>query len=54
MRLKGVLKMRNALKFFVMLPMVICSMFIGALLVGFSVAVDSLETCGKSKDLPTK
>ena len=54
MRLKAVLKMRNALKFFAMLPMVIGSMFIGALLVGFSVAVDSLETIGKSKDLPTK
>lgn len=54
MRLKEVLKMRNALKFFVMLPMVICSMVIGALLVGFSVAVDSLEMSDKSKDLPTK
>ena len=46
--------MRNALKFFAMLPMAIGSMFIGALLVGFSVAVDSLETIGKSKDIPTK
>jgi len=46
--------MRNALKFFLMLPVVIGSMFLGAILVGLSVAVDSLEMSKESKELPTK
>lgn len=44
--------MRNALKFFLMLPVIIGSMFLGAILVGLSVAVDSLEMSNKSKELP--
>ena len=35
--------MRNVLKFFCMLPVVIGSMILTALIVGFSVAVDSME-----------
>lgn len=46
--------MRNALKFFIMLPVIVGSMFLGAILVGLSVAVDSLEMSKKSKDLPSK
>lgn len=46
--------MRNALKFFLMLPVIIGSMFLGAILVGLSVAVDSLEMSKESKELPTK
>lgn len=46
--------MRNALKFFLMLPVVIGFMFLGAILVGLSVAVDSLEMSKESKELPTK
>jgi len=46
--------MRNALKFFLMLPVIIGSMFLGAILVGLSVAVDSLEMSNKSKELPCK
>lgn len=46
--------MRNALKFFLMLPVIIGSMFLGAILVGLSVAVDSLEMSSKAKELPRK
>ena len=46
--------MRNALKFFLMLPVIIGSMFLGAILVGLSVAVDSLEMSNTSKELPRK
>lgn len=46
--------MRNALKFFFMLPVIIGSMFLGAILVGLSVAVDSHEMSNKSKELPCK
>lgn len=46
--------MRNALKFFLMLPVIIGSMFLGAILVGLSVAVDSLEMSKESKELPAK
>ena len=46
--------MHNALKFFLMLPVIIGSMFLGAILVGLSVAVDSLEMNKASKELPTK
>ena len=46
--------MRNALKFFLMLPVIIGSMFLGAILVGLSAAVDSLEMSKESKELPTK
>jgi len=44
--------MRNALKFFLMLPVIIGSMFLGAILVGLSVVVDSLEMNDKTKELP--
>lgn len=44
--------MRNALKFFLMLPVVIGSMFLGAILVGLSVVVDSLEMNDKTKEHP--
>ena len=46
--------MRNALKFFLMLPVIIGSMFLGAILVGLSVAVDSLEMNNRAKELPRK
>ena len=46
--------MRNALKFFLMLPVIIGSMFLGAILVGLSVAVDSLEMSKESKELQRK
>ena len=46
--------MRNALKFFLMLPVIIGSMFLGAILVGLSVAVDSLEMSNETKELPRK
>ncbi len=46
--------MRNALKFFLMLPVIIGSMILGAILVGLSVAVDSLEMSNKDKELPGK
>ena len=46
--------MRNALKFFLMLPVIIGSMFLGAILVGLSVAVDSLEMSKESKEQPRK
>jgi len=36
--------MRNAIKFFIMLPIVIGSMVLAAILVGLSVAVDAMET----------
>lgn len=51
---EGVPTMRNALKFFLMLPVIIGSMFLGAILVGLSVAVDSLEMSNKAKELPSK
>jgi hypothetical protein len=35
--------MRNALKFFIMLPMVLGSMVLAAILVGLSVAVDAVD-----------
>jgi hypothetical protein len=44
--------MRNALKFFLMLPVIIGSMFLGAILVGLSVVVDSLEMNDKAKEHP--
>ena len=47
-------RMRNVLKFFLMLPVVIGSMFLGAILVGLSVAVDSLDMSKETKELPTK
>jgi len=46
--------MRNVLKFFLMLSVVIGSMFLGAILVGLSVAVDSLDMSKETKELPTK
>ena len=36
--------MRDALKFLLMLPLVICAAFLGVALVGLSVIVDALET----------
>ena len=44
--------MRNILHFFVMLPVIFVSMIIGAVLIGFSVAVDSLEM--ESRKKPSK
>lgn len=38
--------MRNVLKFFIMLPMVLGSMVLSAILVGLSVAVDAMENNG--------
>ena len=35
--------MRNVLKFFIMLPMVLGSMVLAAILVGLSAAVDAME-----------
>ena len=35
--------MRDVLKFFIMLPMVLGSMVLAAILVGLSVAVDAME-----------
>jgi hypothetical protein len=46
--------MRDALKFLLMLPVIIGAAFLGAILVGLSVAVDSLEMSNKSKELPCK
>ena len=45
------LPMRNALHFFMMLPVILGSMVLGAILVGFSVAVDSLEMSRREKEL---
>ena len=42
--------MRNFIKFLFMLPMVLGSMVLSAILVGLSVAVDSLEMNDKDKD----
>lgn len=38
--------MRNVLKFFIMLPMVLGSMVLATILVGLSVAVDAMENNG--------
>ena len=45
MRPRGAI-MRNVLKFFIMLPMVLGSMVLAAILVGLSVAVDAMENNG--------
>lgn len=36
--------MRDALKFLLMLPVIIGAVFLGAILVGLSVAVDAMKT----------
>lgn len=46
--------MRNVMKFFCMLPVIIGSMVLTAAIVGFSVAVDSLEMSKTDKDHPSK
>lgn len=46
--------MRSFLKFMIMLPMVIGSMILAAMLVGLSVAVDSLDGSNKSSEVPAK
>lgn len=42
--------MRNALHFCMMLPVILGSMVLGAILIGFSVAVDSLEMSRREKE----
>lgn len=46
--------MRNFIKFLLMLPMVVGSMILAAMLVGLSVAVDSLDDGKKSAEVPAK
>lgn len=46
--------MRDALKFILMLPVIIGAAFLGIALVGLSVVVDSLEMSNKAKELPRK
>lgn len=46
--------MRSFLKFMLMLPMVIGSMILAAMLVGLSVAVDSLDGSNRSTEVPVK
>ena len=46
--------MRDALKFLLMLPVIIGAVFLGIALVGLSVVVDSLEMSNKAKELPCK
>lgn len=46
--------MRSFLKFMLMLPMVVGSMILAAMLVGLSVAVDSLDRNNKSSEVPVK
>lgn len=46
--------MRDALKFLLMLPVIIGAALLGIALVGLSVVVDSLEMSNKAKELPRK